>query len=648
MIRLRTLGTLDLRGFDGQEARAVLSQPRRVALLAYLALAMPRGPQRRDTVLALFWPELDTDHARNALGQAVHFLRRSIGAGAVVNRNGDGLAVDWEHFWCDAAAFEEALDSGRIGEAMALYRGDLLEGFHIADAPDFERWLDAERARLRALYTKAVESVATEREEAQDFEGAAIHWRTLVMRDAYSSRLTLRLMRALTAAGDPAAALLQARHHERLLREELEIAPDAEVTSLARQLQSEPAVQANPAPYSTSAERVDHRLVAANRFAATYASPDAKPHQRSTATLMMALVGIAVLGGAAVLKSGPRDVTASAAPTETPTAGAQQPAGKKAYVRDLYVRARNAEMSRNEVGLATARDAYERAVASDPTFAPGYAGLSEVYRLLGQYGFMAVQPALDSARMMARRAVTLDSSGSEARTALAITLGDAGEFEAAEREFRRSIDLRPQDGGAHYGYSMLLVALGRGEDAQREVRRAAELGLVPARGVQAVQRHAHWLITGKRPHFQLPPRDRRPSLKIEPGDPWALARQAEDLAQAGECAEARLDLDRALRLAPDNVRMRPFMARVDWWCGEQTRARALLDDMKRRPDARDNAFHVALVHTLFGENDSAFVWLGYHRWTMTELAQLSAAHYLDPLRANPKFLQLQQRIGVRK
>jgi serine/threonine-protein kinase len=58
VIRLRTLGALELRGRGGQELRAVLAQPRRMALLAYLALATPRSYHRRDTVLALFWASL--------------------------------------------------------------------------------------------------------------------------------------------------------------------------------------------------------------------------------------------------------------------------------------------------------------------------------------------------------------------------------------------------------------------------------------------------------------------------------------------------------------------------------------------------------------------------------------------------------------
>src|SRR5919199_686078 len=108
MIRLTALGALDLRGPDGQELRSVLAQPKRLALLAYLALAAPRGFHRRDTLLALFWPEQDEEHARNALNQAAHFLRRALGADVLINRNDGEVGLDRQRFWCDATAFDDA------------------------------------------------------------------------------------------------------------------------------------------------------------------------------------------------------------------------------------------------------------------------------------------------------------------------------------------------------------------------------------------------------------------------------------------------------------------------------------------------------------------------------------------------------------
>ena len=85
MLHLQTLGTFDVRREDGP-LTGLLAQPKRAALLAYLVLARPRGFHRRDTLVALFWPELDHGRARNALSQALTFLRRQLGDGHLLGR----------------------------------------------------------------------------------------------------------------------------------------------------------------------------------------------------------------------------------------------------------------------------------------------------------------------------------------------------------------------------------------------------------------------------------------------------------------------------------------------------------------------------------------------------------------------------------
>lgn len=785
MLRLRTLGALDLRGSEGQELRTVLAQPKRAALLAYLALATPRSPHRRDTLLALFWPEQDTEHARNALSQAVHFLRRSLGAEALVAANGDGLALEWKDVWCDAIAFEEALDSGRPAEAVELYRGDLLEGFHVADAPDFEQWLETERARLAGRYEKAVGRVAEEQQAAGDWEGAIRGWRRLAGRDPYDSRVALRLMRALAAAGDPAGAVQHARVHDTLLRAELDIAPGPEIGALVRELQAAQRQGEEGRPVGHVLPVLEATRVAAevagSGTADAIPAPSAprQPWRRWTAVIAAGLVMLFTVGGGAiVLRNGAgspdkplirslavlplenlsgdsaqqaftdgmhdllitelarypqlrvisrtsvlqykgtrkrlpdiarelkvdgliegaltreggrvrmtaqlvhgssdrhlwaqhyerdlrdvlllqgelaeaiaREVNIAAQPLpRVPRVGAgpADSAPQELYLRELYLRGRHAELSRSLIGVETAREAYRRAIERDSTFALGYAGLAAVYGFMADYAYAPVAPALDSARIMALRAVALDSTLPEARTALAVTLGDGGQFAAAEREFRRAIELGPSNARAHYWYSILLVALGRGEEALREAQRAAELDPFAPRGLLGMQRYAVYLITGQRPHLKLPVTERRPILKLEPGEPWARAREGVELAEEGKCAAARSEIRRAQQLVQaNNMRMLPYVGSVHWWCGERARARAVLAEMKRRLDARDHGSRIAWLHALFGEKDSALVWLEHHRWTMAQLSGLSADTRMDPLRSDPRFAQLQRRLGVR-
>ena len=149
MIELRTLGVLDLRGPDSTDCRAVLAQPKRLGLLAYLAAATPRRFHRRDSLLAMFWPDLDQDRARAALRRSLYFVRSALGADVILGRGEEEVGIGEGALWCDAAAFAAALDAGDEAAAMALYQGPLLDGFYVAGATEFERWLDRERAILR-------------------------------------------------------------------------------------------------------------------------------------------------------------------------------------------------------------------------------------------------------------------------------------------------------------------------------------------------------------------------------------------------------------------------------------------------------------------------------------------------------------------
>ena len=151
MIELRLLGSLGLTAPDGSQILSVLSQPKRASILAYLATAAPRGFHRRDKLLAVFWPEADDEHAHGSLRQAIHFLKRSLGEAALVRRGDDEVGIDPDLVWVDVVAFDAAVEAGDRHGALSLYRGDLLAGFHLPDAPDFGRWVDSEAQRLRSL-----------------------------------------------------------------------------------------------------------------------------------------------------------------------------------------------------------------------------------------------------------------------------------------------------------------------------------------------------------------------------------------------------------------------------------------------------------------------------------------------------------------
>jgi len=149
MIEFRMLGTLHLTDAAGHEVKRLLTRSRRLALLAYLAASTPRRFHRRDSLLALFWPELDQEHARAALRQALHVLRGALGSDVVITRGDEEIGLDFGRLWCDVVAFDDAVAARQLSAALDCYKGDLLDGFFISGAGEFDGWTASARAYWR-------------------------------------------------------------------------------------------------------------------------------------------------------------------------------------------------------------------------------------------------------------------------------------------------------------------------------------------------------------------------------------------------------------------------------------------------------------------------------------------------------------------
>jgi len=259
VIRLHTLGPLDLRHADGREIGTVLRQPKRLALLAYLAVSSPRRFHRRDSLLALFWPDLDQEHARAALRRAIYFLRGELGADVVSGRGDEELAVPEAELWCDAAALDSALAAGDAAGALELYRGPLLDGLYVAGAAsEFQDWLDRERARLADRAGSAAQALAGTAER-EGRVGDAAEWARRGLALAPTDEAALRrCVMLLERSGDAAGALREYDAFARRLAHDLELEPSKETRALAD------AVRAR-------ADRTGHAVVASGAGAAATA-----------------------------------------------------------------------------------------------------------------------------------------------------------------------------------------------------------------------------------------------------------------------------------------------------------------------------------------------------------------------------------------
>ena len=336
MIEFRTFGKLELRAADGRELHTLIAQPKRLALFAYLIAALPRGHHRRDALVALFWPELDQERARQALRQALHVVRRSVGSDVIVARGDEEIGVDESRAWCDAVLFEEAVGAGRSAEALELYRGDFLAGFFIDDAPGFERWLDETRNRYRVLAAAAAWSLAESAERAGDWPAATDWARRAAAYVPDDEARYRRLISLLDRSGNRGAALQAYDELARRMHEEYGVDPSAESQQLVAAIRNR-TTPATVALDDTRAQVVTTSTASTARLAA----PAPGVNRRLVAITAGTILIAAALGSLAIRRAvrepSTRPTPAGAAPGLVATPGAAPAAAEDRYRASIAV-----------------------------------------------------------------------------------------------------------------------------------------------------------------------------------------------------------------------------------------------------------------------------------------------------------------------
>jgi TolB-like protein/DNA-binding winged helix-turn-helix (wHTH) protein/Tfp pilus assembly protein PilF len=160
-------------------------------------------------------------------------------------------------------------------------------------------------------------------------------------------------------------------------------------------------------------------------------------------------------------------------PLETP-GNVPSPQSYEAY--NLYLKGQYFWNKRNVVGFEQAIHYFQQAIATDPNYARAYAGLADVYAMMGGYKGSSQNEFMPKARSAAQRALELDPNLPEAHTALAVVVQNYDhDWETADREFQRAIQLNPNYATGHHWYAEHLSFLGRFDEALRESERAREL-----------------------------------------------------------------------------------------------------------------------------------------------------------------------------
>lgn len=221
-LKLHLLGRFSLARADREIA---LPGMRSRALLAFLACNAGR-PFTREILVGLLWGERFEDQARQSLRQVLSTLRKTLGPDAI-DADRDRVRLK-EFFFSDVSRFMALTatdDRDCLGDAVELYRDDLLAGFSLEEKP-FMEWLTAERTRLRDLALRALD-ILMERAEGIDPEQLLAFAQRAVSLDPYRERAHRHLLRALALTGRRSDALTHYREIEQRLHRDLGIEPEA-------------------------------------------------------------------------------------------------------------------------------------------------------------------------------------------------------------------------------------------------------------------------------------------------------------------------------------------------------------------------------------------------------------------------------------
>jgi serine/threonine protein kinase/tetratricopeptide (TPR) repeat protein len=316
--------------------------------------------------------------------------------------------------------------------------------------------------------------------------------------------------------------------------------------------------------------------------------------------------------------------------------GTESPEAYEAYLRGRFY-----WNTFTDEGFAKALVSYSRAIAIDPNYAAPYSGIADYYNWLGVYGIMPFVECSAAAREAARKAVELDPTSAEAYSALGFaTITHDFDWQSAERQHLRALELNPKYAVAHQWYGFHLAMEGRFDESVAEMRRARELDPLTPSIVQALG----WVHYQSR-SFDEALADYRQLLEIEPNFAYGLVFQSWALRHVGRHEEAIGAAQKALEIAGGGQFFRAALAAALAAAGREQEARAALAQLNELAKTRYvSPYHVAVVHLYLGERDRALQLLeeAYAQrdgW----LVWLGVEPQLDTLQTEPRFENLLRR-----
>lgn len=335
-----------------------------------------------------------------------------------------------------------------------------------------------------------------------------------------------------------------------------------------------------------------------------------------------------------------KEIRVALTPQDKARLAGVRPVDPEAY--RLYLRGRSSLENWTRDAMLLARQSFTKAIEKDPSYALAYAGLASSY-LTGDPG---VEPkvAIRLARTAAVKAEELDDNLSDAHVAMGLVKYEGDwDWDGAEKEFKRAIELNPGDTLAHHFYSHLLLATGRNEESLRESELYVQLDPLAA----AASNHLafHYLATGQ---YDLTIAHETKTLQIDPNYHDAIFSLGEAYRHKGMSKEALVQYERAMvlqRTSPEWVETLRKAFEKGGWKGYWDKS--LNGDLEKAQHEYVSPYNIADYYALLGDKENAFRYLDKAYANHDDaLANIKTEHDFDPLHADPRYAALLRRMGL--
>ena len=313
------------------------------------------------------------------------------------------------------------------------------------------------------------------------------------------------------------------------------------------------------------------------------------------------------------------------------------------YTKGLYFLNR-----RTEAGYQKCIESFQEAIKLDQRYAPAYAGLADAYTIMGLYVYALLRPheTFPKAKAAAEEALRIDGALGETHAALGYAKFNYDwDWVEAEREFKRAINLKPDDSASQHHYSHYLTAMGRVEESLAASLRAIDLG----RFDLTVNAHLGWHYL----YSDAPDRaieQLRKTIELDPNFVASYLYLGFAYEQKGMNDAAIAEFSKAVAISGDGRRhvMEAALGHAYAVAGKRVEAQRTIERLKVTAERRYiSPYSIAVIYLGLGDKEQAFAWLNRaYQERDNWLIYLNVEPRLDPLRSDARFTDLLRRVGL--